>query len=218
MTSLSFPGEWHPQFSDAMVQHPPPKVIPWPLHPLLVSDEDTHKTTTCETTLHVRWPIVHTIGGLIGLLLKFVLESIAGGMLPLCEQSSVLQASIQSLLPRLHYFDDGICIVHHMFGAQTTDLVRQAYGDALLSAHFEVGLFFCQGTTPVSCRYNLRVGWGKIAVLNAKLQIVLSQPCFLIWVLHACLFDRSYSGPFESGWTLSLFIHVPVWQRLLRML
>ena len=63
-------------------------------------------------------------------------------MLPLCKQSSVLQASIQSLLPRLHYFDDGICIVHHMFGAQTTDLVRQAYGDALLSAHFEVGLFY----------------------------------------------------------------------------
>ena len=52
-----------------------------------------------------------------------------------------MQASIQSLLPRLQYFDDGICIVHHMFGAQTTDLIRKAYSDALLSAHFEVSTF-----------------------------------------------------------------------------
>lgn len=48
------------------------------------------------------------------------------------------QASIRSLLPRLHYFDEGTCIVHHMFGAETTSLVRKAYGDALLTAHFEV--------------------------------------------------------------------------------
>ena len=49
-----------------------------------------------------------------------------------------LQASIRSLLPRLHYFDEGTCIVHHMFGAETTSLVRKAYSDALLTAHFEV--------------------------------------------------------------------------------
>lgn len=49
-----------------------------------------------------------------------------------------LQESMKSLLPRLHYFDDGVCIVHHMFGSQTTELIRNAYSDALLSAHFEV--------------------------------------------------------------------------------
>lgn len=49
-----------------------------------------------------------------------------------------MQESILSLLPRLHYFDEGTCIVHHMFGAETTSLVRKAYGDALLTAHFEV--------------------------------------------------------------------------------
>ena len=52
-----------------------------------------------------------------------------------------LQASIRSLLPRLHYFDEGTCIVHHMFGAETTSLVRKAYSDALLTAHFEVPTF-----------------------------------------------------------------------------
>ena len=47
-------------------------------------------------------------------------------------------ASIRALLPRLHYFDDGTCIVHHMFGAEVTQHVRQAYPDAFLTAHFEV--------------------------------------------------------------------------------
>ena len=49
-------------------------------------------------------------------------------------------ASIKSLLPRLHYFDDGTCIVHHMFGAEVTQHVREAYPDAFLTAHFEVSL------------------------------------------------------------------------------
>ena len=53
---------------------------------------------------------------------------------------ALAQESIRSLLPRLHYFDEGTCIVHHMFGAETTNLVRKAYGDALLTAHFEVCL------------------------------------------------------------------------------
>ena len=47
-------------------------------------------------------------------------------------------ASIRSLMPRLHYFDQGTCIVHHMFGAEVTQHVRDAYPDALLTAHFEV--------------------------------------------------------------------------------
>lgn len=58
----------------------------------------------------------------------------------------LLQASLRSLLPRLHYFEEGTCIVHHMFGAETTTLVRKAYGDALLTAHFEVPFF-----QPSSC-------------------------------------------------------------------
>lgn len=48
------------------------------------------------------------------------------------------QASVRALLPRLHYFEEGTCIVHHIFGGEVTELVRKAYGDAYLTAHFEV--------------------------------------------------------------------------------
>ena len=49
------------------------------------------------------------------------------------------QASIKALLPRLHCFQEGACIVHHLFGSEVTQLVQKAYGDAFLTAHFEVG-------------------------------------------------------------------------------
>ncbi|CAL8471866.1 g11408 [Coccomyxa elongata] len=46
--------------------------------------------------------------------------------------------SVRALLPRLHYFESGTCIVHHLFGAEVSQLLREAYGDAYLTAHFEV--------------------------------------------------------------------------------
>lgn len=49
------------------------------------------------------------------------------------------QASVKALLPRLHYFEEGTCIVHHIFGGEVTELVRKGYSDAFLTAHFEVG-------------------------------------------------------------------------------
>ncbi|MGB5703498.1 MAG: quinolinate synthase NadA [Polyangiales bacterium] len=48
------------------------------------------------------------------------------------------QASIRALLPRFHYFEQGTCIVHHMFGAQVVDLVRAHYDDVFVTAHLEV--------------------------------------------------------------------------------
>ena len=48
------------------------------------------------------------------------------------------QASMQSLLPRLHHFQHGTCVVHHMFGGATCELVRKGYSDAYIAAHFEV--------------------------------------------------------------------------------
>lgn len=47
-------------------------------------------------------------------------------------------ASVAAALPRLRYYEEGSCAVHHMFGAQVTERVRAAHGDALLTAHFEV--------------------------------------------------------------------------------
>ena len=48
------------------------------------------------------------------------------------------QASIRSLLPRFHYFKQGTCIVHHMFGAEVVNLVREHYADVFVTAHLEV--------------------------------------------------------------------------------
>jgi quinolinate synthase len=48
------------------------------------------------------------------------------------------QASIRALLPRLRHFNDGTCIVHHIFGGEVCELVRKGYNDAYLTAHFEV--------------------------------------------------------------------------------
>ena len=48
------------------------------------------------------------------------------------------QASIRSLLPRFHYFEQGTCIVHHMFGREVVDLVREHYADVFVTAHLEV--------------------------------------------------------------------------------
>eukprot|EP00879_Flechtneria_rotunda_P002104 GHRR01002285.1.p1 GENE.GHRR01002285.1~~GHRR01002285.1.p1 ORF type:complete len:676 (+),score=228.04 GHRR01002285.1:210-2237(+) len=47
-------------------------------------------------------------------------------------------ASVKALLPRLKHYSSGTCIVHHIFGGETCELVRQAYSDAYLTAHFEV--------------------------------------------------------------------------------
>lgn len=46
--------------------------------------------------------------------------------------------TIAALLPRLHYFEDGTCIVHHLFGGDVCRVVRESYGDAYIAAHFEV--------------------------------------------------------------------------------
>ena len=51
---------------------------------------------------------------------------------------SVFVVFLQALLPRLHCFQEGTCIVHHLFGAEVSEMVKAAYGDAFLTAHFEV--------------------------------------------------------------------------------
>ncbi|KAK9066440.1 hypothetical protein SSX86_013762 [Deinandra increscens subsp. villosa] len=46
--------------------------------------------------------------------------------------------SIKALLPKLHYFEDGTCIVHHLFGHEVVEKIKDMYCDAFLTAHFEV--------------------------------------------------------------------------------
>ena len=48
------------------------------------------------------------------------------------------RASVAALLPRFHYFEQGNCIVHHMFGAEVVARVQADYPDAHVTAHLEV--------------------------------------------------------------------------------
>ncbi|NNE19124.1 MAG: quinolinate synthase NadA, partial [Myxococcales bacterium] len=48
------------------------------------------------------------------------------------------QGTVRSLLPRFHYFEQGTCIVHHMFGREVVELVRAHYADVFVTAHLEV--------------------------------------------------------------------------------
>ena len=51
--------------------------------------------------------------------------------------------TIRDALTRLRFYDEGMCVVHDMFGADVVRTVRDYYADAHLTAHFEVpgGLF-----------------------------------------------------------------------------
>jgi len=56
------------------------------------------------------------------------------------------RASVAGLLERFHYFEQGNCIVHHMFGAEVVEKVRASYPDAFVTAHLEVpGEMFALG-------------------------------------------------------------------------
>ncbi len=48
------------------------------------------------------------------------------------------QASIRALRARFHYFQEGTCIVHHMFGEEVVETVKANYPDAFVTAHLEV--------------------------------------------------------------------------------
>ena len=47
-------------------------------------------------------------------------------------------ATVQGLVERLHTFEQGVCIVHHMFGADVAERLRRDYADAYVTAHLEV--------------------------------------------------------------------------------
>ncbi|MBM4375384.1 MAG: quinolinate synthase NadA [Deltaproteobacteria bacterium] len=48
------------------------------------------------------------------------------------------RASLRSLLQRFHTFEQGACVVHHLFGEQVVAQVERDHGDAFVTAHFEV--------------------------------------------------------------------------------
>jgi quinolinate synthase len=48
------------------------------------------------------------------------------------------RATLKDALTRFHHFEQGTCIVHHMFGKEVADKVRADYADAFVTAHLEV--------------------------------------------------------------------------------
>jgi len=46
--------------------------------------------------------------------------------------------SIASILDRFHVYQQGMCVVHHMFGDSVAETIRRNYGDAYHTAHLEV--------------------------------------------------------------------------------
>src|SRR5690606_5361548 len=49
--------------------------------------------------------------------------------------------TIAAMLPRFHYFEQGNCVVHHMFGAEVAARVARDYyagGEVDVTAHLEV--------------------------------------------------------------------------------
>jgi quinolinate synthase len=48
------------------------------------------------------------------------------------------RASIAGLIERFHFFEQGVCIVHQMFGADVANRVRRDHADAFIAAHLEV--------------------------------------------------------------------------------
>ncbi|MSP24590.1 MAG: hypothetical protein EXR75_05380 [Myxococcales bacterium] len=46
--------------------------------------------------------------------------------------------SLARVLDRFHFFGQGTCVVHHLFGAAVVDIVERDYADCYVTAHFEV--------------------------------------------------------------------------------
>lgn len=56
------------------------------------------------------------------------------------------QASLRGAAQRFHWFEQGACVVHHMFGHEVVERVRRDYADAFVTAHLEVpGEMFALG-------------------------------------------------------------------------
>lgn len=48
------------------------------------------------------------------------------------------RATLKSALTRFHYFEQGNCVVHHLFGGEVVASARKNHADAFVTAHLEV--------------------------------------------------------------------------------
>ena len=48
------------------------------------------------------------------------------------------QTTLRSLIERFHWYEQGVCVVHEMFGEHVVRQLREHYADAFVTAHLEV--------------------------------------------------------------------------------
>jgi quinolinate synthase len=77
--------------------------------------------------------------------------------------------TIKSAAERFHWFEQGACVVHHMFGSDVVERVRRDYADAFVTAHLEVpGEMFALGFEAQ------RVGRGVVGSTSNILDFILA--------------------------------------------
>lgn len=88
------------------------------------------------------------------------------------------RTSIERLRQRFHPFQQGQCIVHHLFGAAVVDQVRRDHGQALLTAHFEVPGEMFQVAAEAARRGRGVVGSTSniLTFINQRVQAALQGP------------------------------------------
>lgn len=80
------------------------------------------------------------------------------------------RTTVRALLERFHYFQQGVCIVHHMFGREVVEQVERDYADAFITAHLEVpGEMFALGLQ------KQRRGEGVVGSTSSILAFILGK-------------------------------------------
>ncbi|KAH6770576.1 quinolinate synthase [Perilla frutescens var. hirtella] len=132
--------------------------------------------------------------------------------------------SIKSLIPRLHYFQDGTCIVHHLFGNEVVGKINEMYCDAFLTAHFEVpGEMFSlameakqRGMGVVGSTQNIldfikeRVQEALDRTVDDHLQFVLGTETGMVTSIVAAVRELLGSVESQNGAQVSVEIVFPV--------
>lgn len=126
------------------------------------------------------------------------------------------RATITALLPRFHYFEQGNCVVHHMFGAQVAQRVARDYyagGEVDVTAHLEVpgemfGLALAasrEGRGVVGSTKNILdhiIGRVDAAIAGAEVQrlrFVLGTEAGMVTAIVRSIRQRLAQSPREHG-------------------
>ncbi|XP_050224422.1 quinolinate synthase, chloroplastic-like [Mercurialis annua] len=132
--------------------------------------------------------------------------------------------SIKSLLPRLHYYQDGMCTVHHLFGHEVVEKINEMHCDAFLTAHLEVpGEMFSlamdakkRGMGVVGSTSNIldfikeRVQEALDRNVDDHLQFVLGTESGMITAIVAAVRDLFSSAKASGGPKVNVEIVFPV--------